>query len=266
MTAQFGVAGNRKVAGTNFQDLQELAKQKAARESGPDGSIDNVGGGADMDMAKMQDMFKNVMDNPDYMKAMGDFGSQFGDAIEQMMKLSPDELAVQMEQAMKLMTDGDMVENIVNQKDAVLKSLEESGVVPPEELARYKTDPAYFELKMRESFEQMGELFDNPEYIAKAAEAMQDMTKLMNDPDSMNDMMKAMIGDGKGIQDDENLEEARLKFLAGDFGEIPGFKDAFETPEMQEILKDPVKWKETVKEGLDGLMGGGVLGAAKDEL
>jgi hypothetical protein len=233
-----------------------MAKQKAGGGGG-------AGAGGD-DMAKIQDMWKNALDNPEYLKSMGDVGEQFGDALEQMMKMSPDELAAQMEQAMKMMTDGDIVENIVNQKDEVIKSLEGSGAVPPEELARYKSDPAYFELKMRESFQQMGELFQNPEYVTKAAEVMQGMSKLMNDPSAMDSMMKMM---GAEWQDDDKIEEARLQFLSGDFGGIPGFKEAFETPEMQKILKDPVKWRETVKEGFDGMMGGGsVLDGAKEEL
>ena len=29
----------------------------------------------------------------------------------------------------------------------------------------------------------------------------------------------------------------------------------FATPDMQAILQDPIKWRETVKEGFAGLMG-----------
>jgi hypothetical protein len=232
--------------------LQELAKQKAA----------GAGGAADDNaMASMEEMMKNALENPDYMNTMGDFG----DALQQMMQMSPEDLAAQMEQAMKMMMDGDIVENIVNQKDEVIKSLEASGVVTPEELERYKTDPAYFELKMRESFAQMGDLFQNPEYIAKAAEALKDMTSLMEDPSAMQNVMQALVGNAD-LQDAEKLEEARLQFLSGDFGGMPGFKEAFETPEMQEILNDPVKWRETVKEGIDGVLGGAASDGAKDEL
>lgn len=252
-SAQFGVPGGKRQAGTNFQDMQEMAK---AKTDGADGG----------DMANLEEMMKNALDNPDFMNQMGDMGAQFGDAMEQMMKMSPEELAEQMEAAMKLMTDGDMVENIMNQKDEVIKSLEASGAVPPEELERYKTDPAYFELKMRESFEQMGELMNNPEYINQAAGVMQGMTEMMNDPSQMDGMMDMMSA---GMQDDEQIEEARLQFLAGEFSGIPGFSEAFETEEMQQVLKDPVKWRETVKEGFADMMGGGgggLLNGAKDEL
>ena len=163
-----------------------MAKRKAGGE-------DNAAAAAGGDMANMEDMLKN---------AMGGLGDEFGSALQQMMQMSPEELAAQMEQAMKLMTDGDIVENIVNQKDEVIRSLEASGAVTPEELERYKSDPAYFELKMRETFAQMGELFENPEYITKAAEALQDMSKLMGDPDAMENMLKSMMG-GAEFQDEE---------------------------------------------------------------
>lgn len=206
-------------------------------------------------------MLKSAMENPEYLKQMGGLGDQFGEALEQMMKMSPDELAVQLEAAMKMMTDSDIVDNIVGKKDEVIQSLEASGAVTPEELARYKTDPAYFELKMRESFEQMGDLLQNPEYIAKAAEVMKDMGKVMGDPDALSNVMKIM---GEGMQDEGHVEDARQKFLAGDFGGMPGMKEMFDTPEMKAILKDPAKWKATVKEGFDGMMGG--LDGAKAEL
>lgn len=221
-----------------------MAKQKAA---GGDG------------VAAYQDMVKNMLENPESMEGLG----KVGDALEQMMKMSPGELASQMEQVLKMMTDTDMIENIVNQKEEVLKGLEQSGAVPPDELARMKADPNYFELKMRESFEQMGSILNNPEQITKVAEVLQDATKLMTNPSAMQDMMKKM---GEDWQDDEKIEEARLQFLSGEFGGIPGFKDAFNTPEMQKILNDPIKWKETVKEGYAGILGGGLLDGAKDEL
>jgi hypothetical protein len=202
----------------------------------------------------MKKLWQGAIDNPEYANTIGALGEQYGDALEQMLKLSPEELSAQIESAMKLMTDGDIVENIVNEKDEVIKSLEASGLVPPEELAKYKADPAYFELKMRESFEQMGSLLQNPEYISKAAEVMQDMTKLMNDPDGLSTMMKSLMGGVTDIPDDTKIEETRVQFLSGEFP--PGMEAMFATPDMQEILQDPIKWRETVKEGFAGLLGG----------
>jgi hypothetical protein len=50
------------------------------------------------------------------------------------------------------------------------------------------------------------------------------------------------------------LEEARLELLGG---EHPALSAVFENAEMQEILKDPIKFQDQVKEGQKGMMGMG---------
>ena len=222
-----------------------MAKQKQQQQQAGAGA----GMGGDMD---------------DYLQQLGAMGDQYGEALEQMMKMSPEEIQQQMEAARKMMTDADLVENVLNQKDEIIATLEASGAVPPEEIAKYKADPNYFELKMRESFDQMGQLFSDPEYMEKTAEVMHNMASMMENPEQMNEMMKTI---GAELQDDDKIEEARLQVLSGQGG-MAGLSEMFDTPEMQEILKDPVKWRETVKEGMSGLMGGagGPEGALKDEL
>lgn len=249
-TAQFGVAGGKRQAGaTNFQDLQEMAKKSAG------------GGGATGDTSKMQQMMQEALSNPDeYLSQLGLGGDEFRASMEQMMKMSPEEIQQQMEQAMKMMTEGDVVENILNNKDEVLASLEASGAVPPEELARYKADPNYFELKMRESFDQMGQLFKHPEYLEKTTEVMKNMAEMMTDSEKMEEMMKMV---GSEFENDEKIEEARLDIISGKGG-LAELKVMFETPEMKEILYDPLKWRETVKDGMTGLFPDG--DGAKDEL
>ena len=249
--AQFGIAGGRRQGGaTSFQELQELAKKNSA-----------AGGAGAGGMPDMQQLLQDAMANPEqYLSQLGDMGDQFGAALEQMMKMTPEEIQQQMEQAMKMMTDGDIVENILNNKEEVLASLEANGAVPPEELAKYKADPNYFELKMRESFEQMGELFNNPEYIEATTNVMKNMAGMMQDPAQVNEMMKMV---GSELEDDDKIEEARLEILSGK-GTMAGLKDLFETPEMKEILHDPKKWRDTVRDGMAGIIPG--VDSSKDEL
>lgn len=241
--AQFGLG--RKNA--NFEDLQEMAKK-----GGP---------GADANPDEMAAQLKAMMEDPSYMEQFGAMGSQMAEAMEQMMKLSPEEMAKQMEEAMKVMTDQDMVENVVNQRDEVLKSLEESGMVPPEELAKFKSDPNYFEQKMRESFQQMGDLFSDKETITKTAEMMKGMTEMMNDPSAMNKLSEALQ---EHTHDDKKIEEMRLSLLNGEFDAMPAMKQMFGTPEMADILNDPKKFRETVQEGMNVMNLD--IAAAKDEL
>lgn len=253
--AQFGVAGNKRQENTKFQELQELAqKQAQGGDAAAAGGAKGLGG---LDVESLQKLWGDAMNDPEAMANMQQYGDMFSGALEKMMQMSPDELQQQLSDAMKLMTDGDIVDTVLQQRESVLQTLESTGTVSKEELERYRTDPAYFELKMRESFGQMKDIFSNPEYISKAADAMKNMKGLIEDPEKLADLTKS-LGGGDWTSD-EKLEEARLQFLSGQLSGIPGLDEIFKSDEMQEILKDPVKWKETVKDGLEDLLnlGGG---------
>jgi hypothetical protein len=254
--AQFGIVGNRRATGasTTFQDLQEMAKKQ--QQQGGDASS------AMMAEGKLQEVME-AMKDPAAMEQFASLGKEFQDAMEQMMKMDPAELQRQIEESVKMLTNEDLVEDLVNNKDEILNSLEESGTVSAEELAKFRADPAYFELKMRESFSQMSELLGNPEYVAHATEAMKGMRDIMANPGrALAGMAEAL---GEDLNDDVKVEEARLQLLKGDFGELAPLKEVFESDEMQQILRDPVKWRETVKEGYEEMLAGG-KDSAKEEL
>jgi hypothetical protein len=210
-----------------------------------------------MDMAKMQEMWAEALNDPETMKAFEQMGDQFGSAMEGLSKMTPEQLQKQMEDAMKMLTDGDMVDTIVKNKDEILQQLELAGTVPPEELAKFKADPAYFELKMRESFGQMKDIFEDPDMLKTMTEAMGGMQELMNNPNMLTELL------GSELASDDKIEEARLELLNG---ENPALKGMFDTDEMQAILKDPVKFRDTVKEGQQDMMGMGDKPGMGDEL
>lgn len=203
-----------------------------------------MSGGGDADgMAQMEQMLAEAFNDPETMK-------QYEQAMEELSKMTPEELQAQMTEAMKLLSQGDMLTEVLKNKEDVIKNLEASGAVSPEELIRYKTDDAYFELKMRESFEEMQQVFNNPEYLKYATDAMQNVAELMKNPESVFAGIAEMMGD----MTDDQIEEARLKLLSGGFSEDPMLKDAFDSPEMKEIVRDAKKWKEAVKEGYDNIL------------
>lgn len=251
---QFGV-GNRKQQqqqNTKFQELQEMAKKQAS------GGTDAAGG---FNIDSLADLWSNA--DPNTMETMKQYGEQFNGVLEQMMKMSPDELQKTMQDAMNLMTQGDIVDTVLTQKDTVLKTLETTGMVPADELEKYKKDPEYFELKMRESFDQMKDLLTNPEYVNKATEAVQSMKEYMDNPSKITELAASMTADLDWTSDDK-LEEVRLQFLNGDVTTgIPGLDQLFQSDEMKAVLQDPVKWRETVKDGLEDLVNLGIKKGAE---
>lgn len=267
VVAQFGVAGGRrKQQAGNFENLQEMAKQQqqqaaAAAGAGIPDLKNLMNGGADM--AELQKMIQESLQDPETQKYLQEMGTQFGAAMEQLAQMTPEQIQAQMAQALDVLQSGDMLEGLVESRDAVIAQLEATGTIPKEEIAKMKADPQYFELKMRESFDSMKDMFQNPEMLEGMAAAMASMKDLMDSGDEILDEMTKMLTSGE-LQDDDKIEEARLQILRGDFSENPLMKEMFASEEMQELLKDPVKWRESVKEGQANIAEAGKQ--VKDEL
>ena len=234
--AQFGVGGNKK-KGSSFQELNEEAKQAQ------DGMM-----GAD-ELAKLQQMYGGGAGGAGMDK-------QMEEAMEMLMQMSPEEMEQQMQAAMEMMTNGDMLETMMQSQEEILKTLEETQAVPPEELARFRADPEYFKEKMAETFDQMKDMFNDPEIMKVATESMGKMTQFLKDPDMLTDLMKELQAD---FSSDEQIEKARLELLSGS-EDLPAIlKEQFESAEMQALLLDPKKWRDSVKEGA-GMLGGASVG------
>jgi hypothetical protein len=236
----FGVSKKRQ-PGASFQELNEQAKKAAS-----------AGGMGDMDS-----LMKQMGINPEEMqKWAAEAGGLDLPNMDEMMKMmadmNPEELAKQMQDAMELLGGDDMFESMLGQQDEILQMLEETGAVDAEELAKFKTDPEYFQQKMKESMDQMKDMLANPDMMAQAAEGMKAAQDLYNNPDAMNEMMANLVKD----LSDEDIESVRTMLLGGDgdpmMKELLGSLGA---GEMEEALQDPVLWRKTVKEGI-GMLGG----------
>jgi len=225
---QFGV-GRKKKGGSSFQELNEEAKQ-----------IGDVGGVGDMD-----ELMKKMMGDNEMMKDLGDLGPQMDEVMKMMADMSPEELAKQMENAMDMFAGDDMMSNMLGHSDEILKTLEDSGAVDAEELDKFKKDPEYFEQKMKESLDQMKELFADPEIAKQGMEAAQNMYK---NPGAVNEMMESMLKD----LSDEDIESVRQMLLGNGGGDpmIQQLLGSIDTADLEDALKDPVTWRKTVKGGL----------------
>ena len=243
---------------SSFEELNEQAKKRVDNNNGlgMDGGGDMAAAlqklmqGADTD--QLQKLWKDALQDPETMKQMEAMGGKFTEAMEELAKMTPEQLVSQMQEAMQMLTDDSMADRIVEQKEEVLKSLEQTGMVSPEELARFKSDPDYFESKMRESFNQMKGIFNDPQAMKEAINAMAGGGEKM-----MSDMAKMF---SEGLDTDEKIEEARLEVLKNpDLMEHPMLKPMFDTPEFKEIIKDSEKWRESIKEGRKAFAGVGEL-------
>lgn len=244
--AQFGVAGNKKRQAKSFQELQ--AEAGAAGDGG--------GGGTGLEglMGQMggdyEQMLEKMMSDPETMKQMQELGEQFGEAIGALGDMSPDAIQNELKGVFDMFSDDSVVDSIVDKKDEVLESLATTGLVPPEELARFKSDPEYFEQKIKESFGQMKGLFDDPEMLKAASETMKNFGQGMSD-EGLQDLSSSILSE---LNSDEKIEEARLQLLQDpDLAGNPAMAELFQSEEMKELLSDPVKWRESIKEGRDVL-------------
>jgi uncharacterized membrane-anchored protein YjiN (DUF445 family) len=185
--------------------------------------------------------------------AMNLWGDRMNEAMEELSKMSPEQLQLQMQEALALLTKDDMVDAVVQQKEQILKTLEDSKLVTADELAKYKENPKYFELKMRESFDQMKDIFNNPEIMKAALDGMTKFQQAMADPGKFySELAKALQSD---FASDEKIEEARLQLIANpEVAENPLLSAVFQSDEMKDLLQDPVKWRASVKEGQDMLL------------
>lgn len=238
----------------------EFQKKAQEAEVGADGSanldLDSLFSGGGMGGAGMEDLQKMLTDSfqdPEIRKQMEDsMGKDFLDVFDKIQNMSPEELQKQMEDAMKLLTGDDaMIDQILEKREEVIEQLEKTKAVPAEELEKFKADPKYFELKMRESFEQMQNVLGDPDYLKMATDAMSAMGQAKGLMGGLGDSSELANLLKENLNDDDKLEEARLEVLKGD---NPLLSKLFESEEMQAVVRDPVKWKETVKEGYKDLV------------
>jgi hypothetical protein len=228
------------------------------------------GGGAAGAGGEMMDLMKSMgLDASELEKMAADMDPNMLDELmRQMAEMSPEDLQKTMQDAMDLMAGDDMMGSLLQNRELILQQLEEAGIVDADELERYRKDPEYFEQKMKEGMAQMKDLFTKPEYLQAATETMKYTSEMYKNPE----MAKELLGSMMGEISDEQIEEVRQVWLkdpsSSDLLKQMMLADA-DDKEVQAILNDPVKWRESVKKGLGMLTkpGAGVgAGAGVGEL
>lgn len=219
----------------------------------------------------MEKLLADAMKDPAALEYMEKMGHDINKAMDALSKMTPDEIEKQMSQAFGELTDSKMLDAIMGSPEQVLQTLEMTGMVGAEELAKMKADPAYFDSKMRESFGQVQKLFQDPEMAGYMTKALTDMTELFQKGGTLMEELEKLAGSGADLSDDTTIEKARKSLLEGSTLLSGGSKNPnpllqklLENEEMQSILQDTNKFRDSVKEGRKvlGLKegGGGGLG------
>jgi len=247
--AQFGLGPKRKnAAGTNFEDLQEQAKRKAAGKDAL-GALGDLGLG---DLGELEEMMKELYNDPKAIEELAKLGEQgmedLNKLMEQLNSMSPEAMAEEMQKAVKMLEDGSLLENMMDNKEEMLKQMELAGLIPPEEMAKLKSDPEYFEKAIKESFSKMGEIVSNPEYIKETTEAIEAMRSIGKDENGED--ISALLADLlSGSASEETIEATRQKLLKSNLANDPMM---VAIPGLKEMINDPVKFREEFKAGLGG--------------
>lgn len=265
VSAQFGVGGGNRKAAT-FEEQREKAQQQMAGLGGAENMMDQL---ANLDPDEMMKMIQESMNDPATMDYLNQFGAGMQEVMDQLSQMSPDELMANLQENLAQMSSPDILDSVLDQKEEVLSSLLEQGLITPEQAAEYESDPDKFQQEMASAFEQMNQLLSDPKALEAAMGMMTGMADVLNNPEGVMGQMANALNDVLG--DDEKIEEARLQLLAdpGTAGN-PALASLFQSEDMLDILSDPIKFREEVKKGkemLSGLGGGdGGLGAGIGEL
>ena len=96
---------------------------------------------AGMDPAAMQKMMEEAMADPALRQQMESMNANVADAMEQLAKMSPEELQAQMMEGLQQLTSGNIMDSVMGKKDEVLETLAAQGLVPADKIEEYRSNP-----------------------------------------------------------------------------------------------------------------------------
>jgi alpha-amylase/alpha-mannosidase (GH57 family) len=250
INAQFGVPQQRK--GGSFEELNEMAKKGGSTE-------DYMEQLMNLDPDEMMQMIQESMNDPATAEYMEQFGEGMGEMMEQFLNMDPEDMKETIQSNLAQMTSPETLKNVLQQKDEVLQSLLAEGLITAEQAAEFEDNPELFEAEMAKAFDEMNKILADPEALNAAMGMMQGMTNLLQDPsEALKTIAEAFNSE---LGDNDKIEEARLQLLENpEAAGNPAIANLFENADMQEILQDPLLWREQVKKGQ--LMMQGVGGTA----
>ncbi|GMH81489.1 hypothetical protein TrVE_jg13929 [Triparma verrucosa] len=259
---QFGLKKKKdKKNKSAFEKAQESA-QKGGVASGLSGMDASALGDMDLDALMASLSPEEVAQMEQLMKDMGDVDmgaamDQMQAAMQELAKMSPEELANSMAEVMQ----SPEIQDMLNDPATMLQQMKGSGLMDDAQIDEYLANPKKYEKEMKQMTSEMMKVFSDPSAMAEIATMMSGIGEMLADPEKMQEALMDIAAELEdwetALSDDEKIEEARQQLLKDpDLAENPALASVFDTKEMREIINDPKKWRKQVKEGQEMLKGG----------
>lgn len=152
------------------------------------------------------------------------------------------------------MSSPEILNSVLENKDEVIDTLLQQGLLTAEQAQEYKENPVAFQDQMASAFDEMNKILSDPEALDTALQMMSGMADVLGNPtDALKSIAEAFQTE---LGDDDKIEEARLQLLADPSAAgNPALASLFQNDDMKDILQDPIKFREQVKKGQEMIAG-----------
>jgi len=139
------------------------------------------------------------------------------------------------------------------------------GMIDDGLIDEYIANPKKHKREIKKITDEMMAVFNDPEMMKEMIGMLSGMGEMLSDPEKMEAALLEIVSEFENwdadMGSDEKLEAARLEMLNNpDLASNPMLSSVFNTDEMQDILRDPKKWRETIQEGQQQMRRGGGVG------
>jgi len=174
-TAQFGVNPGA-AAGTGFEDMQAAAGVDAQ------GNVDTDALNAGMNA--MNEALESL--TPEQKMDMESFAGSMVETMDKLLELPADEIVAKVYQLLDDFSDPNKLQQAIGDTGVILNQLEESGMVTPVQLAKYRADPSTLLKEVQDMMQMFKSMMGTPE---QTISMVQSLKQLMQDPNKALEMI-----------------------------------------------------------------------------
>eukprot|EP00588_Corethron_pennatum_P033665 CAMPEP_0194345454 /NCGR_PEP_ID=MMETSP0171-20130528/104859_1 /TAXON_ID=218684 /ORGANISM="Corethron pennatum, Strain L29A3" /LENGTH=207 /DNA_ID=CAMNT_0039112431 /DNA_START=417 /DNA_END=1040 /DNA_ORIENTATION=- len=174
-TAQFGVNPGA-AAGTGFEDMQAAAGVDAQ------GNVDTDALNAGMNA--MNEALESL--TPQQKVDMENFAGNMIETMDKLLELPADEIVAKVYSLLDDFSDPTKLQQAIGDTGVILNQLEESGMVTPVQIAKYRADPSSLLKEVQDMMQMFKSMMGTPE---QTISMVQSLKQLMEDPNKALEMI-----------------------------------------------------------------------------